>query len=191
MYNSFINLFIEKVIVAFNYVGSLDIAYLSMYLVASSIGTISIYGKERYQIKRNNMDKLVLIYISILMCNVLLLCLSLSIYIISSNRLIIVHYILLIISIILINKKNNIEVLIILIIICIDIISILNIMLILTGNNMWYYMLYQGIMSMYMWYSYIGSVYVLLICIYYYKLANPIYINKYILFIIWLYKPGI
>ena len=156
---------------AFDHVLINDIAYVCMYLVASSIGTISLYGKETYQIKRNNMDKLVLIYISILMCNVLLLLISLSIYIISSNRLIIVHYILLIISIILINKKNNIEVLIILIIICIDIISILNIMLILTGNNMWYYMLYQGIMSMYMWYSYIGSVYVILICIYYYKLG--------------------
>jgi NADH:ubiquinone oxidoreductase subunit H len=139
--------------------------YLCIYLTGSSIA-ISLINNgimETNNIKRYNIEKLVLIYISIIIHNILIILLSISI--LSNNRLIIVHYILIIISSILI--RNNISILVI----SLDIISIINIVIILTGSNMWNYMLYQGAMSMYMWYSYTGSLTILVIILYYNKLG--------------------
>ena len=91
------------------------------------------------------------------------------------KNLLLIHWILILINnIYLTNNINNNIINLIFVIIFIDIISIINILFIKQGDNIWYYFLYQSIITILIWWIIIIDYLYLLPFCYYNKLGSGI-----------------
>lgn len=134
---------------------------------------------EMKWISRYNLDNILLIYITFILNNIILILAIISLMINNisnnNNKILLIHFILiLILTIYICNNNNNNIISIILLIIFIDIISVINIIIINSGEGIWYYFLYQSLMTILIWWLLILDFSNLIHLIYYYKLGTGI-----------------
>lgn len=159
---------------------------LSMLIGTMVCRLIIRENADLYWIKRNNVESLVLLLVSVFNFNLLLMVAGVGLFMSGlSNRtsctLLLLHWIL--VMFLVISTYNNNLCNVIILVICIDIISIINVMLVKDsiGEGIWYYLLYQSLISMLIYllicFSAPGSGSGLLYLVgllYYYKLGSGI-----------------
>lgn len=156
------------------YMNNVIIVMVLSVIIGISIQNVIINDiSEMKWIKRYNMENLMIVLITVLNNNIILILSSLSLLMVS-NRLVIIHWLLILINSILLSSNNMFTM--ILLIITIDIISILNIIMVKDsiGEGIWYYLLYQSIITILLWYLISMNLMMMVGVLYYYKLGAGI-----------------
>jgi hypothetical protein len=128
-------------------------------------------------IQRFNLDNGIILFITILYNNFIFI-FSLFSFILcglnsTNNKILIIHFMIIILNTVYLNNNINTNLIsLIFIVICIDVLSFIHIIFLQRGEGIWYYFLYQSIITIFIWWIIVIDNIYMLGLLYFYKLGS-------------------